>query len=102
MDSNNQFGECCHCPALMQDSRIFTSYVPRRDYNAALMAKTHTKDSNRYREVLQENGGDILKVQHEMSKKRYECQGKQFYSTPDVNKFFDRKLMETLRKPPMD
>jgi len=54
---NNRYGECCNCPAFMEDQgRIITNYQPSRSYHSDLKRELNVKDSNEMRMLLQNNG----------------------------------------------
>ena len=54
---NNRYGECCNCPAFMEDQgRIITNYVPSRSYHSQLSNEMNVKDSNEMRMKLQNIG----------------------------------------------
>jgi hypothetical protein len=53
---NSKFGKCCKCPALMDDDRLFRSYVSTRIYEDNNMKKLKLLDSHSYRNNLQNNG----------------------------------------------
>lgn len=100
MNLNNKFGECCNCPALMDDSRLFTSYVPRRDYNALLMKDTQLTNSIDYKNMLQQNGAEIIASIQRNLNTNFRCTttgNNQFYVVPDVNAYFDNLLFAELQ-----
>ncbi len=54
---NNKYGECCNCPAFMEDQgRIITNYMPSRSYHTQLKKELNVKDSNEMRMMLQNSG----------------------------------------------
>lgn len=61
MNSDNKFGQCCGCPALMNNSRDLTLWASSRTYNNNMMKKMGTANSNDYRNALQSNAETILK-----------------------------------------
>ena len=102
MDSNNKFGTCCKCPALMQDGRIYTSYAPRRDYNASLMKELKVNNSNDYRSIMQENGQSIIDSVQKNLENSYKCvnvNNNLFYRDNDIHKYFNDQLKVELSKP---
>jgi len=102
MNIDNKFGECCKCPALMQDGRIYTSYAPRRDYNASLMKEFKVSNSNEYRHFLQNNGKSIINSLHHNFEDSFRCVDtatNKFNVSHDVHKIFNDMLQEELKKP---
>ena len=66
MNSDNQFGKCCKCPARMSDGRIFTNWLPRKRLNLYLQIGTKTTESSHdYRLHLQNNGVQLMKSELE-------------------------------------
>ena len=61
MNSDNKFGQCCGCPALMNQSRDLTLWTSSRIYNNNMMKKMGTANSNDFRTALQTNTESILK-----------------------------------------
>lgn len=59
---NNKFGDCCNCPALINDDRLFNNYTSSRLYNDILRRSLKLSDSHDYRDNLQKNGIDIMKT----------------------------------------
>ena len=57
---NNKFGECCGCPALMNDDRLFNNYVSSRIQNDQIRKSLNLPDSHSYRKTLQNNGQDFI------------------------------------------
>ena len=53
MNLDNKFGVCCNCPAIMDDSRLFTNYVPHKSYNRQFMNELEVLNNNDYRNILQ-------------------------------------------------
>jgi len=60
MNSDNRFGECCKCPALMDDSRLFTNYLPSSKLNQYVKKVNNISNENEYRAFLQKNGSKIM------------------------------------------
>ena len=102
MNINNKFGECCNCPALMQDGRNYASHVPRRDHNASLMKEFKVNNSNDYRSFLQNNGKSIINSVHKSLIDNYRCisnDTNKFYDSTDIHKYFNELFLEELKKP---
>jgi hypothetical protein len=55
MNSNNQFGKCCNCPAFMSDSRLFTNWETSKTYNYKLGLKLNTDTNTEYKQKLISN-----------------------------------------------
>jgi hypothetical protein len=54
---NNRYGECCNCPAFMEDQgRIITNYMSSRTYHSQLRKELNINDSNDLRMKLQNEG----------------------------------------------
>ena len=72
---NNRYGECCNCPAFMEDQgRIITNYVPSRTYHSQLSKEMNVKDSNEMRMKLQNVG---LEKSHQEFQNIATCQNKE-------------------------
>ena len=61
MNSDNKFGQCCGCPALMNQSRDLTLWSSSRNYNNNMMKKMGTTNSNDFRAALQNNAESMIK-----------------------------------------
>ena len=61
MNSDNKFGQCCGCPALMNQSRDLTLWSSSRNYNNAMMKKMGKTNSNDFRTALQNNAESMIK-----------------------------------------
>jgi len=61
MNSDNQFGKCCSCPALMNDARLFTNYNLNSKLNSSVKKINKFDDEHQYRSYLQNNGDNIRK-----------------------------------------
>lgn len=55
MNSNNKFGKCCNCPAIMSDSRLFTNWETSKTYNYKLGVKLNTDTNTKYKKMLVAN-----------------------------------------------
>lgn len=60
MNSNNKFGKCCKCPALMDDTRLFTNYLNNTKFNLYVKNVNNITDENLYRQFLQNKGEQII------------------------------------------
>ena len=60
MNSDNKFGECCKCPAKMNDSRIFTNYLLNSKLESYVKQVNGITDDNEYRVFLQKNASTIM------------------------------------------
>lgn len=58
---NNKFGNCCNCPSLSNDDRIFNNYTSNRIFNDTLRRSLKLCDSHDYRDNLQKNGLKYMK-----------------------------------------
>jgi hypothetical protein len=99
MNLNNKFGECCSCPALISDGRLFTSYVPRKDFNNQLMKQIKVTNNNDYREFLQNNGDTIIASIQETLDSSIKCadtKNVRFNQSIDIDAFFNEQLQKEL------
>jgi hypothetical protein len=99
MNLNNKFGECCSCPALISDGRLFTSYVPRKDFNNQLMKQIKVTNNNDYREFLQNNGDKIIASIQETLDSSIKCadtKNVRFNQSIDIDAFFNEQLQKEL------
>jgi len=89
MNSDNKFGTCCSCPALISDSRNLTSWKSSRTYNAELMQKLTLTNSTDFRFNLQNNAEQYIKNSFDDYNNNFKCKGSQFYldSTNYHNEF---------------
>lgn len=58
---NNKFGDCCNCPSLSNDDRIFNNYTSNRIFNDTSRRSLRLADSHDYRDYLQNNGLKFMK-----------------------------------------
>lgn len=73
MNSDNKFGECCKCPAKMDDSRLFTNYLQNSKLNTYVKRVNDIKDDNMYRLFLQENGLKIMENERKFLDENKRC-----------------------------
>lgn len=73
MNSDNQFGKCCKCPARMSDGRIFTNYLPRRVLNQFLMTGNNLNDSHEYRHFFEKNGEKFMESEVKFLEENKRC-----------------------------
>jgi hypothetical protein len=102
MELNNKFGNCCNCPALMSDGRLFTSYVPHKEYNSRLMKELGVSNSIEYKTVLQNNGETINKDIIDKLTAGTICKNNgtnKFYQQVNINEYFDNNFLEKLNSP---
>lgn len=60
MESNNKFGKCSRCPAFMDDSRLFTNYLPNSKLNTYVSKINNITNNDQYRIFLQKNASKIM------------------------------------------
>ncbi len=102
MELNNKFGKCCSCPALMSDGRLFTSYMPHKQYNNNMMKELGASNSIEYKSILQNNGNVIRNDMLSKLEASVMCKNNdtnKFYQQVDINGFFDKKFTETMNTP---
>ena len=73
MNSDNKLGECCKCPAKMDDSRLFTNYLQSSKLNTYVKKVNDIKDDNMYRLFLQENGLKIMENERKFLDENKRC-----------------------------
>lgn len=56
---DNKFGQCCKCPAMMSDGRLFTNYLSHSYLNNDIQKINNIYNSNHYRVFLQKNSNQI-------------------------------------------
>ncbi len=67
MNSDNQFGECCKCPAKMNDNRLFCNYLLNSKLNSYIKKVNDVKNHNEYRTFLQNNASKIMDNERKFS-----------------------------------
>ena len=67
MNSDNQFGECCKCPAKMDDDRLFKNYLLNSQLNSYIKKVNGVKSENEYRTFLQKNATKIMENERDFS-----------------------------------
>tara|TARA_B100000242_G_C42692848_1_gene324330 strand:+ start:29 stop:289 length:261 start_codon:yes stop_codon:yes gene_type:complete len=82
MNSDNKFGECCKCPAKMDDSRLFTNYLPNSKLNSYVKKVNGITDDNMYRLFLQENGEKIMENERKFLDENKRCNFQPFEPLP--------------------
>ena len=80
MESNNKFGKCSKCPAFMDDSRLFTNYLPNSKLNTYITKINNITNNDEYRIFLQKNASKIM----DNEKKFIENNKKCTFSVTDV------------------
>ena len=73
MNSDNKFGKCCNCPALMSDGRFMTNYLSTQKIVTNLKEMNNITDENEFRLYLQKNAVNIIKSQKEYNLKNNNC-----------------------------
>ena len=101
MELNNKFGSCCNCPAIMEDGRLITTYMPHKTYNYKIMNELGLKNSNEYREFLQDKAENIITNLHStFIKNSCDRSDKRFYlDGSNINNLFDEEFKKVLSKP---
>ena len=73
MNSNNRFGKCCNCPALMSDSRLFTNWETSKTYNYKLGLKLNAESNTEYKNKLLTNPDIELKDNNNINNDSIKC-----------------------------
>lgn len=61
MNTDNKFGKCCNCPAMMSDAgRLFTNYLDNYKLNTLVKNKYNIYNNHDYRLTLQKKGFKII------------------------------------------
>lgn len=89
---NNKFGNCCNCPGLTDDDRLFNNYTSSRVYNDSLKKSLKLTDTHEYRDMLQKNGLDYMRDNvYNVEKIKCKNNNNKFYY--DLSKYtFNNKL----------
>lgn len=61
------------CPSLMNNNRIFTSYILNNELNKNFCNILNCTDEHNYRKKLQDNGTFIINKLNEDFNKHYSC-----------------------------
>lgn len=67
MNSDNQYGECCKCPAKMNDDRLFNNYLLNSQLNKYIKNVNGLTNENEYRLFLQKNASKIMANERQFS-----------------------------------
>ena len=73
MESNNKFGKCSKCPAFMDDSRLFTNYLPNSKLNTYITKINNITNNDEYRVFLQKNASKIMENEKKFNEDKREC-----------------------------
>jgi hypothetical protein len=73
MESNNKFGKCSKCPAFMDDSRLFTNYLPNSKLNTYVTKINNINDNDQYRIFLQKNASKIMENEKKFIEDNKKC-----------------------------
>ncbi len=61
------------CPALMQDGRFITNFIPKRSFEQFIRNVNNINTSAEYRQFLQNNGETIMNKEREHIEKTNTC-----------------------------
>lgn len=61
------------CPALMQDGRFITNFIPKRSFEQFIRNVNNINTSSEYRKFLQNNGELIMNREKEFIEKNNTC-----------------------------
>ena len=73
MESNNKFGKCSKCPAFMDDSRLFTNYLPNSKLNTYITKINNITNNDQYRIFLQKNASKIMENEKKFIEDNKKC-----------------------------
>ena len=73
MESNNKFGKCSKCPALMNDSRLLTNYLPNSKLNTYVSKINNLTNNDQYRIFLQKNASKIMENEKKFIENNKKC-----------------------------
>ncbi len=73
MESNNKFGKCSKCPAFMDDSRLFTNYLPNSKLNTYITKINNITNNDEYRIFLQKNASKIMENEKKFIEDNKKC-----------------------------
>tara|TARA_B100001248_G_scaffold257161_1_gene239232 strand:- start:1334 stop:1588 length:255 start_codon:yes stop_codon:yes gene_type:complete len=73
MESNNKFGRCSKCPAFMDDSRLFTNYLPNSKLNTYVTKINNITNNDQYRIFLQKNASKIMENEKKFNEDNKKC-----------------------------
>ena len=73
MENNNKFGKCCKCPAFMEDSRLFTNYLPNSKLNTYVSKINNLTNNDQYRIFLQKNASKIMENEKKFIEDNKKC-----------------------------
>ena len=73
MESNNKFGKCSKCPAFMDDSRLFTNYLPNSKLNTYVTKINNITNNDQYRIFLQKNASKIMENEKKFIENNKKC-----------------------------
>jgi hypothetical protein len=93
MNSDNKFGICCSCPAIMNNPRELTLWSSSHIYDSQMMNKNGIKNSHDYRSSLQSNGENIIRNTINDFNSNYKCrntdQNKFYLDSSNYNQYYD-------------
>lgn len=102
MNLNNMYGECCKCPALMADGRLFTIWEPRQQFHQKLTKKLKTSNDHETRQYLSKQPAPVQVFEYENIVNNI-CNNQginQFnVDTSNFHQLFQKKLQEEIEKP---
>ena len=73
MESNDKFGKCSKCPAFMDDSRLFTNYLPNSKLNTYITKINNITNNDEYRIFLQKNASKIMENEKKFIEDNKKC-----------------------------
>ncbi len=93
---NNKFGNCCNCPELVNDDRMFNNYVSSRIRNDVDRKALGMPDSHSYRLALQTGAKDIIDTEiRRLEKSKCKSDGKNNFYIDSSKYDFNKPLKTT-------
>ena len=73
MNCDNKFGECCNCPAKMNDGRLHTNYMLNSSLVSYIKEVNGIKNDTEFRHFLQKNGNTIIEKERAFLEGNKKC-----------------------------
>ena len=86
-NSDNKFGQCCKCPAMMGGDRAVTNYLLNSKLNAYVKKLSCTKTSHETRLYLQQNAETIISNEQKYLNNTYKCNSEKLNANSKCNTY---------------